>query len=85
MLIDLLLTFWIAILGRNILTDIFVSSGDLFPSLDVPRKRDLDFEKIIRKSILGLRLQPEDSFILKVRRLFFKKKCPGARARPGLL
>ncbi|KAH0629389.1 hypothetical protein JD844_011440 [Phrynosoma platyrhinos] len=30
--------------------------GDLFPALDVPRKRDLNFEK----------LQPEESFVLKV-------------------
>uniref|UniRef100_A0A4X1UMY0 Dynein axonemal heavy chain 17 n=1 Tax=Sus scrofa TaxID=9823 RepID=A0A4X1UMY0_PIG len=34
--------------------------GDLFPALDVPRKRDLNFEKV------GLRLQAEDSFVLKV-------------------
>ena len=40
--------------------------GDLFPSLDVPRKRDQDFEKIIKQAVLDLRLQPEDSFILKV-------------------
>lgn len=40
--------------------------GDLFPSLDVPRKRDMDFEACIRKSVLDLKLQPEESFILKV-------------------
>ncbi|XP_077976399.1 dynein beta chain, ciliary-like isoform X2 [Styela clava] len=40
--------------------------GDLFPSLDVPRKRDHGFEKKIRKSILSLKLQPEESFVLKV-------------------
>ncbi|XP_039715554.1 dynein axonemal heavy chain 17 isoform X5 [Pteropus medius] len=40
--------------------------GDLFPALDVPRKRDLNFEKIIKQSILELRLQAEDSFVLKV-------------------
>uniref|UniRef100_A0A674F0T2 Dynein axonemal heavy chain 17 n=1 Tax=Salmo trutta TaxID=8032 RepID=A0A674F0T2_SALTR len=37
--------------------------GDLFPALDVPRKRNLDFEK---QSVLDLNLQAEDSFILKV-------------------
>ena len=26
--------------------------GDLFPSLDVPRKRDLDFEKFVKQSIV---------------------------------
>lgn len=41
--------------------------GDLFPALDVPRKRDFDFEMTVRQSILDLKLQPEDGFILKVR------------------
>lgn len=40
--------------------------GDLFPALDVPRKRDLDFEKLIRQATLDQKLQPEDNFILKV-------------------
>lgn len=40
--------------------------GDLFPALDVPRKRDLDFEKQIKQAVLDLHLQPEDSFVLKV-------------------
>ncbi|XP_030610318.1 dynein axonemal heavy chain 9 isoform X3 [Archocentrus centrarchus] len=40
--------------------------GDLFPALDVPRKRDLDFEQCVRESILDLKLQAEDSFVLKV-------------------
>ncbi|XP_015272477.1 PREDICTED: dynein heavy chain 17, axonemal [Gekko japonicus] len=40
--------------------------GDLFPALDVPRKRDLNFEKIIKQSIVELKLQPEESFVLKV-------------------
>ncbi|XP_008068583.1 dynein heavy chain 17, axonemal [Carlito syrichta] len=40
--------------------------GDLFPALDVPRKRDLNFEKIIKQSIVELQLQAEDSFVLKV-------------------
>ena len=40
--------------------------GDLFPSLDVPRKRDMDFEKQIRQATLDQKLQPEDNFILKV-------------------
>nr|CAI9700520.1 unnamed protein product [Rangifer tarandus platyrhynchus] len=40
--------------------------GDLFPALDVPRKRDLNFEKVIKQSIVELKLQAEDSFVLKV-------------------
>ncbi|NXN96056.1 DYH9 protein, partial [Rhinopomastus cyanomelas] len=40
--------------------------GDLFPVLDVPRKRDLNFESSVRQAVLDLRLQPEDSFVLKV-------------------
>ncbi|XP_017887523.2 dynein beta chain, ciliary-like [Ceratina calcarata] len=40
--------------------------GDLFPALDVPRKRDLDFEQVVRQSTLDLKLQAEDGFILKV-------------------
>ncbi|KAM9001324.1 dynein axonemal heavy chain 17 [Sarcophilus harrisii] len=40
--------------------------GDLFPALDVPRKRDLNFEKVIKQSIIELQLQAEDNFVLKV-------------------
>ena len=40
--------------------------GDLFPALDVPRKRDLNFEKLIREATIDQKLQPEDNFILKV-------------------
>jgi len=39
--------------------------GDLFPALDVPRKRDPEFEKVIKNAVLNLHLQPEDSFVLK--------------------
>ncbi|XP_063077561.1 dynein axonemal heavy chain 9-like [Engraulis encrasicolus] len=40
--------------------------GDLFPALDVPRKRDMDFEKVVKQSVLDLKLQAEDNFVLKV-------------------
>uniref|UniRef100_A0A5F8GSV7 Dynein axonemal heavy chain 11 n=1 Tax=Monodelphis domestica TaxID=13616 RepID=A0A5F8GSV7_MONDO len=40
--------------------------GDLFPALDVPRKREMQFEQMVRQSTLELCLQPEESFILKV-------------------
>ncbi|KAJ8921300.1 hypothetical protein NQ315_013774 [Exocentrus adspersus] len=40
--------------------------GDLFPALEVPRKRDADFERTIKQAAVDLKLQPEDNFILKV-------------------
>ncbi|XP_046594204.1 dynein beta chain, ciliary [Neodiprion lecontei] len=40
--------------------------ADLFPALDVPRKRDLEFEKTVKQAAADLSLQPEDGFILKV-------------------
>nr|CAH7754609.1 unnamed protein product [Callosobruchus chinensis] len=40
--------------------------GDLFPALDVPRKRSLDFEKMIKKTAVDMKLQPEEGFILKI-------------------
>ncbi|XP_055341295.1 LOW QUALITY PROTEIN: dynein beta chain, ciliary-like [Paramacrobiotus metropolitanus] len=40
--------------------------SDLFPSINVPRKRDREFESNIRKATLDLKLQPEDMFVLKV-------------------
>lgn len=40
--------------------------GDLFPSVDVPRKRSSEFEKLIKKSAAELKLEAEESFILKV-------------------
>ncbi|XP_058258889.1 dynein axonemal heavy chain 11 isoform X1 [Hemibagrus wyckioides] len=43
--------------------------SDLFPLLDIPRKRDLQLEQHVRQSIGELRLQPEENFILKVTQL----------------
>ncbi|XP_056673432.1 dynein axonemal heavy chain 9 isoform X2 [Monodelphis domestica] len=40
--------------------------GDLFPALDIPRKRDLHFESFVKQAILELKLQAEDNFMLKV-------------------
>lgn len=40
--------------------------GDLFPGLEVEREKDCEFEKAVRKSAVELRLQPEETFILKV-------------------
>lgn len=47
--------------------------GDLFPSLEVPRKRSTDFEKLIKKSATELQLEAEDGFILKVSHINKKK------------
>ncbi|XP_069366837.1 dynein axonemal heavy chain 11 [Paralichthys olivaceus] len=43
--------------------------SDLFPHLDVPRKRDPELENAVRQSVGELRLQPEENFILKVTQL----------------
>ncbi|XP_037537274.1 dynein heavy chain 11, axonemal [Nematolebias whitei] len=43
--------------------------SDLFPQLDVPRKRDPTLENAVRQSVSELRLQPEENFILKVTQL----------------
>jgi len=40
--------------------------GDLFPNINPPRKRELDFEKIMNEITVESGLFPEDSFILKV-------------------
>lgn len=40
--------------------------GDLFPGLEVERERDCEFEMTVRKTTVELRLQPEETFILKV-------------------
>lgn len=40
--------------------------GDLFPGIDVPRKRDMRFEGLVRDSALEAGLTDEPEFILKV-------------------
>lgn len=40
--------------------------GDLFPALDVPRKRDEEFENVVKQSAIDLHLQPDDNFVLKI-------------------
>ncbi|XP_068157565.1 LOW QUALITY PROTEIN: dynein beta chain, ciliary [Drosophila tropicalis] len=40
--------------------------GDLFPALDVPRKRVFEFEKTIRRAVNEIKLQPEEGFLMKV-------------------
>ncbi|XP_039545600.1 dynein heavy chain 11, axonemal [Pimephales promelas] len=43
--------------------------SDLFPLLDIPRKRDNELEQNVRQSVAELHLQPEENFILKVTQL----------------
>ncbi|OAF71285.1 Axonemal beta dynein heavy chain 17 [Intoshia linei] len=40
--------------------------GDLFPSLNIPRKRNIELETTIKNAVISLKLQPEEGFILKV-------------------
>ena len=50
-------------------TDLYVFFGllgDLFPGIDPPRKRDMDFEKIIETVCVESKLYPEPEMILKV-------------------
>lgn len=45
--------------------------ADLFPALDVPRKRDVEFEKVVKQATTDLKLQAEDNFVLKVVQVSF--------------
>ncbi len=41
---------------------------DLFPGLEVERQTEAEFEQIVRQTSLELKLQPEDTFVLRVRK-----------------
>ncbi|KAM8838403.1 dynein axonemal heavy chain 11 [Synchiropus picturatus] len=59
-------------LPKIVTTDVPIFLGlisDLFPQLDVPRKKDPVLENAVRQSVNELRLQPEENFILKVTQL----------------
>lgn len=59
-------------LPKIVTNDVSIFLGlisDLFPQLDVPRKRDPELENTVRKSVSELHLQPEENFILKVSHL----------------
>ena len=54
---------------KIITTDLPVFLGlinDLFPAIDVPRKRNLQWEDQIRQTVLATHLQAEDQFVRKV-------------------
>jgi dynein heavy chain len=40
--------------------------GDLFPGLTIPRKRDMEFEKIIEEVSIESKLNPAPEFIEKI-------------------
>lgn len=44
----------------------FMLADDLFPALNVTRKRDLQLERDIKTAALDLKMQPDDGFLLKV-------------------
>jgi len=47
--------------------DIFLGLlGDLFPKIEVERKRDMAFESEIEKAAIEMKLYPDPEFILKV-------------------
>ena len=59
-------------LPKIVVEDSPIFSGlisDLFPNLDVPRRRDQELEKSVIRAICDLKLQPEENFILKVTQL----------------
>lgn len=61
-------------LPKIVMSDVPIFLGlisDLFPQLDVPRKRDPKLENAVRQSVSELRLQPEENFILKVHLCFY--------------
>lgn len=40
--------------------------GDLFPKIEIERKREMDFEKVITDATVESQLYPHESFILKI-------------------
>jgi dynein heavy chain len=40
--------------------------GDLFPKIEIERKRDMDFEKVITDCAVEAALYPHETFILKI-------------------
>ena len=49
--------------------DLFVFFGllsDLFPGIDIPRKRDAHFESLVEAVCSDIKLHPDPDFVLKV-------------------
>jgi dynein heavy chain len=67
--------------------DIFMGLiNDLFPNIDVPRKRDLEFEAHVQAAVKEFKLYPDPKFILKVvqlRELLEIRHCVFIIGPPG--
>lgn len=60
--------------------------GDLFPKIEIERKRDLDFEKVITDATVESQLHPHESFILKIvqlKELLQIRHCVFVMGPPG--
>ena len=60
--------------------------GDLFPGIDVPRKRDMDFERTIETAADDFQFYPEPEYILKVvqlKELLEIRHCVFVMGPPG--
>ena len=60
--------------------------GDLFPKVEIARKRDMDFEKVINEVTIEASLHPHDSFILKIvqlKELLEIRHCVFVMGPPG--
>ena len=60
--------------------------GDLFPGINPPRKRDMEFEGKVREAVEGFKLYPDEDFILKVVQLgelLVVRHCVFVMGQPG--
>jgi dynein heavy chain, axonemal len=60
--------------------------GDLFPKVEIERKREMDFEKVITDVTIEAGLHPHESFILKIvqlKELLEIRHCVFAMGPPG--
>eukprot|EP00884_Botryococcus_braunii_P010094 jgi/Botrbrau1/19086/Bobra.0077s0003.2 len=56
-------------LPKILAQDLVIFNGllrDLFPGVDPPRKRDFDFEQVIRETAIKMGLEAEEDFVLRV-------------------
>ena len=60
--------------------------GDLFPKIEIARKRDMDFEKVITDVSVEASLYPHETFILKIvqlKELLEIRHCVFVMGQPG--
>jgi len=69
--------------------DLIIFTGlldDLFPGIDVPRKRNMEFESVIQKTITAEQLYGDEEFVLKVvqlREMMEIRHCVFVMGPPG--